>query len=65
MQRFVRVFVSKSKAVGGVKSKNKHAGRLYILWYDFQKQPLEVFYKKAILKNFTIFAGNTYVGVSF
>ena len=24
-----------------------------------QKQPLEVFYKKAVLKNFAIFTGNT------
>ena len=50
VQRFVRVFLSKSKAGGGVKSKNKHHSRLYILWYDCQKQPSEVFYKKAVLK---------------
>ena len=28
-------------------------------------QPPEVFYKKAVFKNFSIFTGNFYVGVSF
>ena len=30
-----------------------------------QKQSPEVFYKKAVLKNFATFTGNTFVGVSF
>ena len=34
-------------------------------WYNHQKQPPEVLYKKAILKNFEISTGNTCVGVYF
>ena len=34
-------------------------------WYNRQKQPPEVLYKKAILKNFEISTGNTCVGVYF
>ena len=32
---------------------------------DNKKQPPEVFYKKAALTNFSIFAENTYVGFVF
>ena len=32
---------------------------------NVQKQPLAVFYKKAVLKNFAVFIGKTRVGVSF
>ena len=31
---------------------------LPVLWLDYEKQPPEVFYKKAVLKNFAISTGN-------
>ena len=35
-----------------------------VIWSGCQKQPPEVFYKKAVRKNFAIFAENNCVGVS-
>ena len=36
-----------------------------VLWLDYEKQPPEVFYKKAVLENFAISTGNICIRVSF
>ena len=58
-------FLVKSKARGGAKSKNRHPSWFTVPWQDCQKQPPEVLYKKAILKNFAISTRNTCAGVHF
>ena len=51
-----------------MESRNQRTGTqadFTVPWYDCQKQPTEVLYKKAIPKKFAISTGNTCVGVYF